>query len=299
MKSVLFNRRSFIHYGAAAAVATGFNTVAAAGTASEADRTVRDRLWIWGQMAGAHNKEWNLPRPSRMTPAEGAFYLGVPNLMMVRYNKEPEMPFDPFAISLRPLKRVVWSMTGAGGETNAEVRNHVFDLAHRFPNITGFIMDDFFKPDGQGALTTEQLQELRGQLEADEIKRPLYVVLYRHQLDLPVQSSLALCDKITFWTWKSEDLHHLEHSFEQLETLAPGVGKLLGCYLWDYGNRAPMPMDLMEKQCALGREWLRQGRIEGMIFLGSNVCDIELETVEYARQWIAAVGMEKDEAVRP
>ena len=58
-----------------------------------------------------------------------------------------------------------------------------------------------------------------------------------------------------------------------------------------------MLMELMEKQCTLGREWLRQGRSEGIMFLGSNVCDIELETVEYARQWIAAVGMEKDEGV--
>ena len=51
-----------------------------------------------------------------------------------------------------------------------------------------------------------------------------------------------------------------------------------------------MPLDSMKKQCTLGREWMRQGRIEGMIFLASNVCDIELETVEFTRQWIAAVG---------
>ena len=39
-----------------------------------------------------------------------------------------------------------------------------------------------------------------------------------------------------------------------------------------------------------GLEWLRQGRIEGMVFLASCICDMGLETVEWTRQWIAEVG---------
>ena len=37
--------------------------------------TVRDKLWLWGHDAGAHNDGWGLPRPSRITPTEAAFYL--------------------------------------------------------------------------------------------------------------------------------------------------------------------------------------------------------------------------------
>ena len=44
---------------------------------------VRDRLWLWGHEAGAHDAEWNLPRPSRITPLGAACYLGIPNLLMV------------------------------------------------------------------------------------------------------------------------------------------------------------------------------------------------------------------------
>src|SRR5262249_22985274 len=44
--------------------------------------TVRDKLWLWGHDAGAHNDGWGLPRPSRIPPAEAAFYLGTPNLIM-------------------------------------------------------------------------------------------------------------------------------------------------------------------------------------------------------------------------
>ena len=30
----------------------------------------RDRLWLWGHVAGSHNGQYGLPGPSRVTPAE-------------------------------------------------------------------------------------------------------------------------------------------------------------------------------------------------------------------------------------
>ncbi len=39
-----------------------------------------------------------------------------------------------------------------------------------------------------------------------------------------------------------------------------------------------------------------EGRIEGMIFLASNVCDLELDTVEWTRKWIADVAQQPSRA---
>jgi hypothetical protein len=36
--------------------------------------------------------------------------------------------------------------------------------------------------------------------------------------------------------------------------------------------------------------WLQSGRIAGMIFLPSCHCDLDLDTVEWLRGWIAEVG---------
>lgn len=250
---------------------------------------VRDKLWIWAHEAGSHNSGWELPAPSRMTPAEGAFYLGVPNIIMVRYDDKPAPPFEQYAIAFSPLKRVVWSIVGAGGRTEKEEVELARNLAAQFPNICGVMMDDFFKGDGEGAYTADELSQIQEQLTVYGQKLDLWVVLYNHQLGVPVDEHLAQCDVVTFWTWRSDDLNALEENFGCIERIAPSCKKVLGCYMWDYGNRKPMPISLMEKQCQLGLQWLRSGRIDGMIFLASCICDLELETVEYTRRWINEV----------
>jgi len=290
-------RRHFLQATLGAAALGAGGEVGRAAEAPVASRpqenTVRDRLWIFTVFPGGDDEGWGLPRPSRMTPAEAAFYLGVPNLLFIRSNEIPPLDlFEQWAIPFRPLKRVLWSLVGSGGKTADEVRKRALALPRRFPNIVGFIMDDFFHGDGSGCLSPEELSQLQKDLVIDGRKRDLYVVLYTHQLHLPVEKHLEFCDKITLWTWNSNDLKDLEANFERLEKLAPRHGKLLGCYLWDYGNKAPMPRDRMQKQCELALGWLRQKRLEGIILLGNTCCDLELESVEWTRQWIAQVGGE-------
>jgi hypothetical protein len=47
---------------------------------------------------------------------------------------------------------------------------------------------------------------------------------------------------------------------------------------------------MLRHQCDLGLRWLQEGRIEGMIFLASCICDIGLEAVEWTRNWIGEIG---------
>src|SRR5438445_10182972 len=81
--------------------------------------TVRDRLWMWTHPAGSYNTarskdEWpftdyGFPKTSRMTPAEGALYLGIPNVVFLRYFGRP-MPggFEQVICTLSSFKRLVW-----------------------------------------------------------------------------------------------------------------------------------------------------------------------------------------------
>jgi len=266
--------------------------------------TVRDKLWIWGHEAGSHTTaEWGVPEPSRITPVEGAFYMGLPNMILVRYGGKPQPPYHRYAVPFRALDRLVWSIVGAGGTTDAADRAHVLELARELPNMSGVMMDDFFHDTpgekGFGALSLDELRALRRQLELPghptlpKRRLDLWSVIYDRQLTLPLGEHLDLCDKVTLWFWRAAELAHLEETFAALEALAPRPGKLLGIYMFDYGEHRPMPLDLLEHECDTGLRWLRERRIEGLIFLATCICDLDLDAVEWTRRWIAKAGDEE------
>jgi hypothetical protein len=155
---------------------------------------------------------------------------------------------DQYAVPLRSLKQVVWSVVGAEGQTDTAERDHVLALAARESNITGVIMDDFFAGafetgrKGEGtALSLEQLRQLRGGLHLPGRRLDLWAVLYESQLQQPLSDYVRLLDKLSFWTWDSDNLNDLPGNIKKMEALAGRCGKVLGCYMWDYGKKQPGP----------------------------------------------------------
>jgi hypothetical protein len=54
-----------------------------------------------------------------------------------------------------------------------------------------------------------------------------------------IEKVLERCDVITYWTWSAGELTDLEQNFHRLEDLMPHTRKVLGCYMWDYGDKKP------------------------------------------------------------
>ena len=125
---------------------------------------------------------------------------------------------------------------------------------------------------------------------ANDKRLDIWVVLYTHQLDLPVARHLEQCDLVSFWTWNADELADLEHNMGRLERINPGSRISLGCYIWDYPNNRPVPIARMKHQCELGLKWLQEGRIENMVFLANTVCDLGFEVAAWTRNWIEQVG---------
>jgi len=136
------------------------------------------------------------------------------------------------------------------------------------------------------------LREIRKKLRLPDRTLDLGVTLYTHQLNPDIGRHLDLCDVISFWSWTADDLAKLPENFAKYREIAPNKRTLLGIYMWDFGLGRPLPMDLMKMQCETALKWLREGEIEGMIFLASNICDMDIEAVEWAKQWIAEHGCE-------
>jgi hypothetical protein len=140
------------------------------------------------------------------------------------------------------------------------------------------------------SMTPEQLKVLREGIAAHGRKLPITCVIYTHQISPRILLHVNQVDKVAMWTWRSEDLANLEVNFERLQRIIHPKPIVLGCYLFDYGDNKQMTVDRMKRQCELGLKWLHEGKIEGMIFLASNVGDMELPAVEWTRKWITSVG---------
>ena len=303
--------------------------------AQQTTTTVRDRLWLFTVHAGANNVEYQSKHHicdfasggSRMTPAEGAFWLGVPNVLFIRARDIPPLPsaepgrrrtsFEQYAMSFAPLDRVVWSVVGAGGHGGMSELPPVLDLAKKFPNITGVYLDDFIvkakvQPDGhqlgQPALRVEELKQARAEMKAAGRPLEIWATLYTHEInparklaapvfqacEPPLATFFDQFDVLTLWTWNSEEIPELEANLAALEKLAPKHARIaLGFYLWDFENRKPVPVELMQHQCDLGLKWLREGRIHDLIFLANTMLDVGMPSAEFSREWIKKNGGEK------
>ena len=119
---------------------------------------------------------------------------------------------------------MVWSIVGAGGATEHYEVEAARNLAEKFPNFTGVMMDDFFSDPATGKVAVhdvESLDAIQTQLTVADRKLDLWVVLYNHQLEHPVGPHLETCDvspsgrglPTNWWIWRKtsnvpKGLHH-------------------------------------------------------------------------------------------
>ena len=170
--SRLLTRRHLLAVTAGGLTSSCLGGRALAQATAAAKGTIRDRLWIF--TFAANSDLPHIGRRSVMTPAEGAFYLGVPNIIVVQSSESEarygrlEPPFAQYTVALRPLKQVVWSVVGSGGFQSPVETKEVLELAGSTPNFAGIMLDDFFTGQKEGKraqLTVRELAELRRQLE--------------------------------------------------------------------------------------------------------------------------------------
>ncbi len=406
---------------------------------------VKDHLWIWAHDAAFYGSGSGLPEVAHITPIEGAFFMGIPNVMFIRYQGIPEPPFEQYTVPFRSLRSFEWSLLNNSNEMShlGNEQEHVYRLAAKRPNMTGVVMDDFImRPGGEATagpwladnnprfpvvlsltlpepcrvtsieltqtswpsgdyrtgrfeveassdgslwkqvfkgempntpgarvsiplgdmmlssvrisvlsthdksgslscglgsvrlldgdspvpvhdaivsatsefpthesicltlepgekrtilpklmLTPEELGKARKRLDNIDGRRlDLSVVVYTHQMEASLAQVLDACDVILLWTWRPEDIKNMPENLAKARRLFPGKRIRLGCYMWDFSVGKPLSMELMKWQCDFALRSLRAGEIEGIIFLGTNICDLGIDTVEWTREWVLRVG---------
>ncbi len=259
---------------------------------------LQETFYLWGQSPNSHYGYGF--GESKMTPMEGCRFFGIDRCCRVAMRGLPKPPFDEESKAMLPLKEVIWSIVGAGGMDNHNDGrgdlDEVIRQAKMFPNITGGVLDDFFVNEARrNAFTPDVLNNIRTELsEKAGRKLDLWVVVYENNLDTSVCDRLACFDVVTFWTWRAaQNLKDAEKNFDRFCELTPGKRHMNGFYLYDYGNRAPMPLDLMKQQCRLYEKLLLEGRSKGIILCSNCCADVGLETVPWTRDWLKEIGQEE------
>lgn len=259
----------------------------------------RDKFWIFGVrphqddiLLGRKSEGLNYHR-SRITPAEAALMLDVPNMLMVNCDGTP-VPFSEeaygYAESFCRMNKVLWGATGSGGFRVGNEEKFICKLAQDYPNIGGAFMDDFmcrFKGQPDAEQKAEALlKEIRDGLDKAPRPMELYIVWYTYEMDALNKKLMDYIDGLTLWTWKCEELPQLEQRFEVIEKNFPKQKKLLGVYMYDFPGALPVPNELMELQCELGLRLMKEGRLDGMIFETNSVMGVGLPSEKWLRDWL-------------
>lgn len=294
-------RRTFIKKAAAFSIATPF--MANQVSVSRQNQLI-DNIWLWGHNAGVHHKPintYNLPGDNLIGPKEACDYLGIRKCCRVAYGKAgPFPPFDSEAQKLKDLKEVVWSAIGDAsskqhGENKSDLEE-ILRISNMYDNISGAILDDFFitpTSDGQVARhSLESIREMRDKLHKFN-KRPLdlWLVWYTHQLNYELTDYIELFDVVTLWEWKGTNLMELDSNIHKFIDKTPRKRRLIGCYMWNFGEKTPITIPQMEHQLQVCYKWIETGKIEGIVLCANTVVDIGLESVEYTRNWISKYGL--------
>ena len=262
----------------------------------------RDKFWIFGVRAHqddiwlGKNRELRNYARSRITPAEAALMLDVPNMLMVNCDGIP-VPFSMdaygYAESFCRMKKVLWGCTGSGGFRVGNEEKFICELAEKYPNLSGAFIDDFFlkfeKEENGMEKAKTLLKEIRDGLNRASRPMELYAVWYTREFDMVEPEVLDYIDGLTLWTWHSEELPLLEGRFELIDKKYPKHKKLLGIYMYDFPAGMPVSNELMELQCELGLKWMKEGRLDGMIFEANSVMGVGLPSELWLRKWIESV----------
>jgi hypothetical protein len=254
---------------------------------------MRDVGWVWegqGLDPGVF--------PSIFGVGEGAEYFGLtravyifhPNneLAMEKLKHLDEVVCD---ISKWKFRRTDDGGTAHWGDSSFEsVRaeaEHVSRLSLSYPNLTGGFHDDMLgllKREGYGP---EEYGKIYEALKKHNPKLKLMVVVYTHELDEDWSGFFPYIDVVNLWVWESKNLPKLEQEIARCHEVFPGKPINMGCYLRDYGLRAPVPMELMKHQWECVLRGVGDGTLAAYSILAATLIDGQEEDPNaYQARWI-------------
>ena len=242
----------------------------------EYENRLRDHLWMWGHDSGVYDGPdgvYNIPLSPPVSMADGIKYMGIPNVCVIRH----DVADDEYLTQFKNVKRIAWTLSMGSNKSYQSLKDFVFSLRDRMPNLTGYFLDDFFRfrssslsdnstEPAPAALSMEEMKQLYDETVAYKRRLDLAIVLYTHQLHPSIQPVMKYVDVVSLWIWTGADIQMIEENFKKYRSLVPDKPTLLGIYMWDFGGKKELDQNFMVKQLDYAYRLYKEGQIEGMIF---------------------------------
>lgn len=167
----------------------------------------------------------------------------------------------------------------------------ICSVLDEYPNVRGGFLDDFFgkwhlKPEEERRPLLLNLKNtiLKGLSKANR-NLDLCSVCYTSELDKVDRELAEGIDMIALFT-SQDQIMKWEENIEKARRVFPDKKILLGIYMFEFATSTPTPIPLMEHQCELGLRYLKEGRLDGMIFESNSVMGVGLESDLWLREWV-------------
>lgn len=306
----MIHRRAFLKQAGVVAGTSALGSLPTVGLLSALDikfpayeNRLQDRLWMWGHDPGDYDGPkgvYNIPLSAPMSMAEGIKSMGIPNVCVIRSGT----PDEAYRKQFKDVKRIAWNLSAGTNQSFHALKDYVFGLRDVTPNLTGYYLDDFFHTDAGGfdknsetqpapaALSLTELKKLHEETLAYQRRLDLSVVLYTQQLCPAIKPAMQYVDVVSLWIWSGNDIRKLDTDFQKYRSWVPDKPTLLGIYMWDFGGKQELSSELMAQQLDYAYRLYKDGKIEGLIFHCTPLCNKGLAAVDFARDWIAKHGKE-------
>ena len=86
-------------------------------------------------------------------------------------------------------------------------------------------------------------------------------------------------------------VHNITAQFAVFEQNT-GAGRMLGVYVFDWGRSEDRDVGLLRTELEFARRMLHAGRIDGVVFVATDMVDLPLRAVAEIRGWVRGHGGE-------
>jgi len=262
---------------------------------------LRDKFWLWGHPEGRFNQNadgYGCSEVSRMTPMEGCNYLGVRNVFMVPLGEVNRRQYNK---SFKTLNNVGWECFEAGEKP--ETIDIAINEAKDFPNISCVVLDDVKNPvndvPSYKYFPLSTFKQVNEKLHNNEVRRlDSWMVLYTYLFgvneedDKEFQPYMDEFDGVIMWTWEEKDVPLIPEKFEIFKKNTPNTRRMVGCYLYNFGENKQATGDAVKWQLDYYRELLMKGEIEGVVLHTNTMADLDYEAYDVACEWMDKHGDE-------